>query len=118
MSLAVVARADNEPQLAVMISLLQADRIPHLVQGRYFGSLWPGVQVADYNARRVLVPRGRVDEARACLAPLLAPDPSAPTPGRPRARTIARMLMEWLMFGWCVPPVRVSGGVRERDADA
>lgn len=117
MSLVAVARPCNEPQLAVMIALLETTDIPYVVQGRHFGSLWPGVQVASYNTRRILVPAARSTDARACLASLLAPPPSATMPARPRLRTIARMLVEWLAIGWCVPPTRSSGAIRNSDAD-
>lgn len=110
MSLVVVARPQTESELSVMLCMLHARDIPAFVQGRGFGSLYPGPQIDGYNARRIMVPAPLAETAREMLSVLdTAVRPK--TPHRPkRTLGIMRIVLEFLMFGWFVP------GYRRRDA--
>jgi hypothetical protein len=55
-----VASPQNESELAVMLSLLEANGIRHFVQNQGFGGLYPGLPIGSYNARRIMV---RADQA-------------------------------------------------------
>ncbi|TCV96402.1 hypothetical protein EC912_102753 [Luteibacter rhizovicinus] len=106
MNLVSVAYPHSEPELAVMLCLLEAYGIPAYVQNGGFGGLHPGPQIAMYNTRRIVVPRAFAEEARDVLAVLERPDESprepqdSPTPDR------WRLVLEFFIFGWFVPGSR------------
>ena len=68
MSLVTVANLETESEVAVAISLLMANDIPHLVQNRGFGSLFPGPQIGSHSRRRVMVPESYAAEAKELLS--------------------------------------------------
>ncbi|MCK9489478.1 MAG: hypothetical protein M0Q42_08805 [Xanthomonadales bacterium] len=102
MALVVVAQPGSEPELAVMLCALESHRIPVFVQGAGFGSLYPGPQVAFYNARRIMVPRACVDQARQVLEVFNSQDEPAPS-WRPGLVGVLRLVLEFIAFGWFVP---------------
>lgn len=109
MSLVVVAHPQTESELSVMLCMLHAQEIPAFVQGQGFGSLYPGPQVAGYNARRIMVPAPLADTASELLSVL-------DTAGRPkgpvapvRAKDVVRLALELLFFGWFIPGTRRRG---------
>ena len=103
MGLQVVAIPETESDLALAVCVLQAHAIPHFVHGGAFGALWPGLQIAAYNARCIMVPAALAEEAAELLAEL-APPPVAPstTASAPAAHAW-RNLLEVLLAGWFVP---------------
>lgn len=110
MSLVPVARPETESHVALIVSALDAAGIPHHVQGAGLGSLLPGMQIASYNLRTVLVPGMCAADAAAVIAELElhAPPPEAEVV--PRARDKWRNLVELLLFAWIVPGVRRRRG--------
>ena len=92
----------DEPELAVVTSLLEAHGIPVFVHGRHLGSLLPGLQIGNYNSQSIMVPEERVSDALELLADFRRDDSStvlAPLPWLHRVRVI----LEGVLFGWLVP---------------
>lgn len=89
MTLVVVAAPDSESDLALIACVLEANDIPHFVQGGGFGGLFPGPQISGYNSRRVMVPASCVERAVELLSelnlvgPVPVPTTPAPTPAPP-----------------------------------
>jgi hypothetical protein len=77
MSLVNVLTPDSDTELVAICSLLEARGVPFFVHGAGFGSLFPGtMQVESVNARAILVPQERAEEAQALIADFLhAPEP-------------------------------------------
>jgi hypothetical protein len=115
MGLEVVAVPETESELALAVCVLQAHAIPHFVHGGAFGALWPGLQIAAYNARCIMVPAVFTEEAREALADLVCGSrysgdalPAASAADHPDAsaspsRHAWRNLLEVLLAGWFVP---------------
>lgn len=102
MRLTPIAFPELESELPVMLCTLEAHGIPASVQAAGFGTLYPGPQIASYNARRVLVPESLAGETRAALQFMSEPyeydaDSPAPEPLR------LGMFIEFVCFGWFVP---------------
>ncbi len=111
MSLAAIASPSSESELAVMLCTLEVHGIPAFVQGGHFGALYPGPQIAFYNARRVMVPCAYAAEAREALA--IFTQPLEPAISRqPSILDKLRIILECVFFGWFVP------GNRSRAAPA
>ena len=104
MSLVPVLRPDSEAELATTVAMLEARGVPCFVRGGGIGSLLPGVQVESFNARAIMVPEDRANEAIALIADLRgsADDGEDKTPP-PAAPSKLRTLAEFLLFGWFVP---------------
>ena len=104
-----VFRPQDETELALAVSALEAHGIPYFVHNNGFGGLYPGMQVSLYNVRTVMVPASAWAQARDVLDQFLVNDPSgtgedAPLPDRkPTLFTRLRLLLELLAGGWCVP---------------
>jgi hypothetical protein len=111
MSLVVVAQPWSESELAVMLCSLEARGIPTFVQGSGFGSLYPGPQIAFYNARRVMVPDSFAAEAQEALE-VFTCQAEPHTFQRPSVLNMLRAILELVLFGWFVP------GNRRRSATA
>jgi len=100
-----VFKPQNEVELALAESELQAHGIPYYVHNRNFGGLYPGVQIDHYNARTIMVPEEAADDAREVLADFIEPikpDPAVeepPVSGWHKLRMLAEALV-----GWLVPP--------------
>jgi len=103
MDLVAVAEPQSESELAVMLSLLEANGIPAFVQNGGFGGLLPGPQIDFYNARRIMVPSTAETEARTTLAVLTQPDEQAVSTPRTSLRDKLRMFLEFFFLGWFVP---------------
>lgn len=63
-----VATPNSEPEMAVMVCLLDAYGIQHYVHNRGFGGLYPGMPVGQYNGRRIMVATQQAQEAMELLA--------------------------------------------------
>jgi len=102
MSLIAIASPPSESALCVMLCTLEAHGIPAFVQGGGFGALYPGPQIAAYNARRILVAdvhEARAREALQVFAQLSTSELSPP----PNALDRLRVIAEVILFGWFVP---------------
>ena len=101
-----VAMPENESELAVMVSLLEANGIQHYVHNQGFGGLYPGMQIGLYNDRRIMVPADQVAEARELLSVF---SPQATAPSINEKMTVVdkiRVLFETCAFGWSFPRKR------------
>jgi hypothetical protein len=116
MSLVAVARPESESHIALIVSALDAAGIPHHVQGAGLGSLLPGMQIASYNQRTVLVPEVCAADAAAVIAELELHAPPPEAEAVPRARDKWRNLVEFLLFAWVVPGVHRRRQARREGA--
>ncbi len=101
MSLVRIAMPETETHLVLITSALEAAGIPYFVHNNGMGGLMPGLQIAAYNTRSVMVPQSCVEpalEAISTLQPLTAPAPS----GGDKLRILA----EALLLGWFFPAGR------------
>lgn len=112
MTLVAIAAPDNESDLAMIACVLEANQIPHFVQGGGFGGLFPGPQINGYNSRRVLVPESCVADALELLSEFdfIGAIPRTPTQSQARdaPRSKAAMFLEMLFMGWFVPARRAA----------
>ena len=102
MTLVPIASPQSESELSVMLCTLEACGVPTFVQGRGFGSLYPGPQIAAYNARRIMVPAGYEAQAEEALKVFAQPL----KPSVPDSVTVLnklRVVLEVILFGWFVP---------------
>jgi len=98
---------ENEVQLSILKSLLEAQNIPIFVHNDSFGSIYPGLQVELFNARTIMVDERHYEKAQAVLREFLANlDQAAPEQtARPTYSFFdkVRMVFEALIFGWLMP---------------
>ncbi len=105
MALVPLVTPDSEPDLLTTVALLEARGIPAFVRGGGMGGLYPGPQIASYNAKTILVAEEQFSEAMDLLkdveqtAGVDDESPSAPL----SKRSIGRMLFEFFLFGWFIP---------------
>ena len=105
MGLVKVAFPETATELATMVSLLEAEGIPYFVHGAALGSLFPGLQIANYNTMTIMVPEPAAEQALAVLAVLSEPV----QPKEVYKRSVSdrlRMVAEALFFGWFIPGPR------------
>ena len=101
-----VAIPQSEPELAVMVALLEANKIPHFVQNRGFGALYPGMQIHLYNVQRIMVPINRVSEAVELLSVFTQPSSELEPERKLGFGDRLRVIAELLLGGWAVPTKR------------
>jgi hypothetical protein len=106
-----ICRPDNPADLALAESLLTAEGIPYFVHNRYFGGLFPYVQIRLLNNITVMTSEADALRAREALADLLqASEPESPQAAPLRPHISAghkwRMVFEVCFFGRFVPPQR------------
>lgn len=69
MKLTSVLTPDSEGELLAVCSMLEARGVPFFVRSAGLGSLFPGpMQVGSLNARAIMVPEERAEEALALIA--------------------------------------------------
>lgn len=69
MNLVVVLTPESESELLTVCAMLEARAVPFFVRSAGLGSLFPGPMQADsLNARAIMVPEERADEALALIA--------------------------------------------------
>jgi hypothetical protein len=69
MNLVSVLTPDSEVELLTICSMLEARGVPFFVRSAGLGSLFPGpMQVGSLNARAIMVPEERADEALALIS--------------------------------------------------
>lgn len=93
---------NNEGELAVVKSLLDAESISYFVRNEHFGSLNPGPRIPLFNAKTILVEEADLVRARELIANV--EHLAAQTPDH-RYTTLdrIRMLLEVVFFGWIMP---------------
>lgn len=101
-----VAIPQSESELAVMVSMLEANDIPHFVQNRGFGGLYPGMKMHLINVQRIMVPMDRASDATDLLAVFLQPPADYETDIKLGFRDKLRVVIELLLSGWSVPSKR------------
>lgn len=106
--LVALTYVETEPERLALVALLEAHEIPCYVQGQGFGSLHPGIQVAHYNAQRILIPDEALEDARELLAEFRA----APShlPNEFDWLDTVRCLVELFIGGWMLPTPRAHRG--------
>jgi hypothetical protein len=73
-----VLTPDSDVELMTVCSMLDARGVPFFVRGAGLGSLFPGpMQVGSLNARAIMVPAERANEALALIADYLGPSESS-----------------------------------------
>ncbi len=97
-----VAFPESPSDLAMAISLLEANDIPYFVHNAGFGGLYPGVQIGLYNRITIMVPAPVVEQALEVLSVLTQPD-ITPHESEYTLASKIRMLLESLLFGWFIP---------------
>jgi len=115
---------ENEVELMVVKSLLEAAEIPFYVHNEHFGGLYIGPQIQYFNQRMVMVPPEFESAAREVLSDLIKEsgqcDPSSayPETGRSLWQKV-RMVIEVLFFFWTVPGPRKNrkDNTSKRDND-
>ena len=108
-----VARPQMGAELAVMLSLLEANNIPAYVQNGGMGGLFPGLEIDNVTTRYIMVPEECADDARVILNVMEQPadseaDDTPPAPARTSVSDKLRMLIEFLVTGLFVPGHRRS----------
>jgi hypothetical protein len=101
-----VAFPRTESELAVMESLLEANGIRHYVHNRWFGGLYPGLQIDLYNVRSVMVADDQAADACELLSMFAQP---ADEPEADRNLAFGdrlRIVFETLIFAWSFPQKR------------
>lgn len=99
---------ENEVQLALAKSLLEAEGIPFFVHNDHFGSLYVGIQIEYLNRKTIMVDEAYEVRAREVMAEFLdnaRPEPVLET-GKYSVWDKLRMIAEGLVFGWVVPGKR------------
>jgi len=121
----------KEAELLAIRALLEAEGIPFYVHNDHFGSVYPGLPMAGFNARRVMVPEAHAERAREILEGVLGPSESSLSTDAPasdggaqsavgrgwreRLRAGLVRLVRWLRFGRRPrrPPLAVVPGGRD-----
>jgi len=103
MEFVTVAVPQSESELSVMVSVLDANDIPHFVLNRGFGGLYPGMKVHLFNGQRVMVLTDRASDARDLLAVFLQPPTDFDADIKLAFGDRLRVIAELLLGGWCVP---------------
>ena len=96
-----LCHAADDMEVLFIRALLEHEQIPYFIIGEHFRSLYPGVQIPSYNERRFVVPQGYLNEARTLLG--THRQVYEPIDHQLSKRSKFRMVLEYLMFGWCLP---------------
>lgn len=117
MALVVLETPDSELALMTTVALLEAHGIPCYVRGGGFGGLYPGPQIASYNAKTIMVPAEALDEAQDLIksTPVEESIPQGSQCDAPRRKGRIRMLLEVLLFGWFIPSSPSSPQAQESE---
>jgi hypothetical protein len=96
---------EDEGDLLLLRSVLDAAGLCYFVKGDLFGSLTVGPRIDHYNRKRLYVHRHDAEEARELVAEFLAKTtrPAETAARELRGRDVLRMLVELLVFGWFMP---------------
>lgn len=106
---------ENEVQLAILKSLLEAEGIPIFVHNDNFGSMRSGIQIELFNKKTIMVSEQDYENARAVILNFLenidvAEQKQATTTASYSFFDKLRMVFEGLVFGWVMPGRRWRKG--------
>jgi hypothetical protein len=104
MTLVRVASPESESHIALIAARLEAAGIPYFVHNAGIGGLLPGLQVANYNTRSVMVPASAAAEAARLIGELELEVVSPAT--SLTAWDKLRVVAELFLLGWFVPGPR------------
>ncbi len=111
MTFIAVAAPQNESELAVMVSLLEANGIRHYVHNQGFGGLYPGMQIELINDRRLMVAAEQAEDASELLSVFARPSVESAIEEKLTLGDKLRVLFESLLFGWSFPRARQKTGI-------
>ena len=91
----------DDLEVLFISAVLEAEGIPYLVVGSYFGALFPGIQIPIYNERIIRVPKEYLEEAIS----VIEDHRSVYTPTFENLTTHSkiRVVIEAIIFGWVFP---------------
>jgi len=98
-----VAKPRTESELAVMVSLLEANGIQHFVHNRGFGGLYPGMQIELYNVQRLMVPAAQASDALELLSVFSQQSAKSDAEQKLDWADKLRVIFETIAFSWSVP---------------
>ncbi len=95
----------NEVELALIKSILDAECINYFVRNDYFGSMRIGPQIELLNNKLVLVQDDQYERARELLENYLTEKKEMPLNEEPGYSLFdkVRIVFEYLLFGWFIP---------------
>jgi hypothetical protein len=94
----------NEPELAIIKSILDGEGIDYFVRNEHFGSMQVGPRIELYNAKAILVSEEHYDRARELVSDFLnVTEEEGGSAPRYSLFDKARMVFEMLLFGWIMP---------------
>ena len=96
---------DNESELVILKSLLDAEQIHYYVLNDHFGTLKVGPRIDLFNAKVVYVSENDYESAKDILTDFRANvgDGDKPFVSRYSFPDKIRMVIEALLFGWFIP---------------
>jgi len=97
----IVAYPYDDIELMFLECVLAREQIPYFVVGKYFGSIYPGPQIASYNEKIIKVPEEYYHQA------IMAINEFRDMDVRKEKvfckKSILRMFAEILLFWWFIP---------------
>jgi len=94
----------NEPELAIIKSILDGEDIDYFVRNDHFGSMEVGPRIELFNAKAILVKEEHYDRARELLSDFLNITEEEAGPAQKYSLfDKVRMVFEMLLFGWIMP---------------
>lgn len=107
---------EDEGDLLLLRSVLDAAGIPYFVKGDLFGSLTVGPRIDHYNRKTIFVHPEHAEEAGELVAEFRAKTarPASGEAAELRGRDVLRMVCELLFFGWFLPGRRSRTRPRPR----
>lgn len=104
----------NEPEVAVLRSILMSCEIPHLVQSDHLGRLLAGSEIPHLNTRAICVEADCADDARAVTKDWL--EATGGICYHPTGTDKIRNVLEFLFIRWFIPfPLRGIDATDECD---
>ena len=102
---------ENEVELSIIKSILEAEEIPFFVHNDNYGSLIAGPRIGLLNAKTIFVPANSGERARELISDYLKNTEKAPgdEDAKSSEYSIAdkiRVVIESLIFGWFMPGKR------------
>ena len=102
---------ENEVELAIIKSILEAEEIPFFVHNDNYGSLITGPRIGLLNAKTIFVPENSGERARDLISEYLKNTGNGPDDedGERSEYSFAdkiRVVIESLIFGWFMPGKR------------
>lgn len=95
----------NEPELAVIKTILDAEGIHYFVRNDHFGSMEVGPKIELFNAKTILVAAEHYDRGKELISAFLITPEDKGTEDRQRYTLFdkLRMAFEVILFMWIMP---------------